>query len=378
MKTKKRDVSIDIIKGIGIFLMVAGHGGAPFTHFIYLFHMAIFFIASGYLFNGKHSESTESVFIFFKRKIKSLWVPYVVWMTIFSLLHNFFIDINIYTNNPALLDYVSGKFINTTPYWTFTDIMKNIVKGLLLHGGSQIGSAMWFLATLMEINILYCLIDFSLKKLTNNNKLLILQGIISVIFLIIGFMLSVKNKHLAGYSRVFSFYILFYIGQVIKLFDLSNITKTVKTRIITLLLCTIILISMNSIGSIDLGSNSYTNPIFFLIVSCAGWQLLYEIAVLTKKYVHWRKIWVLLGQNTLSVVMLHFLSFKLVNLFEVLTMNKPEFLIAAFPTLYTNNGWWALYILAGLSVPIVMNLFWKKTRNFLSNLVERKRNLNER
>ena len=39
---KVRDATIDILKGIGIILMVAGHCGAPFTSYIYLFHMAIF------------------------------------------------------------------------------------------------------------------------------------------------------------------------------------------------------------------------------------------------------------------------------------------------------------------------------------------------
>lgn len=38
---KNRNISIDIIKGIGIILMVGGHCGMPFTHFIYLFHMKL-------------------------------------------------------------------------------------------------------------------------------------------------------------------------------------------------------------------------------------------------------------------------------------------------------------------------------------------------
>ena len=49
---KERNVHIDIIKGIGIILMVYGHAAAPFKHFIYLFHMAIFFMASGYCGGG--------------------------------------------------------------------------------------------------------------------------------------------------------------------------------------------------------------------------------------------------------------------------------------------------------------------------------------
>lgn len=62
---KNRNISIDIIKGIGIILMVGGHCGMPFTHFIYLFHMAIFFMASGYCFNASNSETMR------KRKIAS-------------------------------------------------------------------------------------------------------------------------------------------------------------------------------------------------------------------------------------------------------------------------------------------------------------------
>lgn len=44
---KNRNINIDLIKGIGIILMVGGHCGMPFTHFIYLFHMAIFFMHLG-------------------------------------------------------------------------------------------------------------------------------------------------------------------------------------------------------------------------------------------------------------------------------------------------------------------------------------------
>lgn len=67
---KNRNINIDIIKGIGIILMVGGHCGMPFTHFIYLFHMAIFFMASGYCFNASNSETMQDVLSFVKRKFK--------------------------------------------------------------------------------------------------------------------------------------------------------------------------------------------------------------------------------------------------------------------------------------------------------------------
>lgn len=40
-----------IVKGIGIILMVIGHASSPFHDFIYLFHMPLFFMISGFFFN---------------------------------------------------------------------------------------------------------------------------------------------------------------------------------------------------------------------------------------------------------------------------------------------------------------------------------------
>ena len=131
---KKRDITIDIIKALGIIGMVMGHSGSPITKFIYLFHMAIFFIASGYCYNTKNTDSIDDVLKYIKKKFVSLWFPYVLWTAIYSLLHNFFITINVYTDNPLLLSYVEGQYVAITEPWTFTDVIKNIVKALFLQG----------------------------------------------------------------------------------------------------------------------------------------------------------------------------------------------------------------------------------------------------
>ena len=53
---KQRDPVIDSMRGIGIVLMVLGHSGFPGTDFIYLFHMALFFMLST-LSSAKPSRS---------------------------------------------------------------------------------------------------------------------------------------------------------------------------------------------------------------------------------------------------------------------------------------------------------------------------------
>lgn len=46
---KQRVLWIDWIKIIGIYLIVLGHMSAPGNDFIYVFHVPLFFITSGYL-----------------------------------------------------------------------------------------------------------------------------------------------------------------------------------------------------------------------------------------------------------------------------------------------------------------------------------------
>lgn len=180
---KNRNINIDIIKGIGIILMVGGHCGMPFTHFIYLFHMAIFFMASGYCFNASNSETMQDVLSFVERKFKGLWFPYVLWTAVFSLLHNVFIKAGIYSPTP----------------WSISEIGKNIIKSFFLHGHTQLGSALWFISALMQIAVLYCCIDYVIKKVTVSKKAnFLLQGAVSIVFLAVGYRCALTDSIWGG------------------------------------------------------------------------------------------------------------------------------------------------------------------------------------
>ena len=357
----KRDTTIDILKGIGIILMVCGHAYAPFTHFIYLFHMAIFFIASGYCYKDKNSENVYEIKKFVFRKLKGLWFPYVVWMIIFTLCHNLFIDLNIYTSNPLLLKYSAISHV-ISPLGK-NDIIKNIIKAILLHGSSQMASAFWFLATLMELSIFYCLADFVIKKVTKSGWHGYMQGSISIIFLLIGYYMSIKNVELLGINRVFSYYILFFLGIVLKKYvnydEIEN-----RYKIISFGLSLIILLVGNKLGTIALNENQYVNPLYLIIMSLSGWILIYEISSSLKKNKQISKIFICIGKHTLAVVVLHFLFFKIVNFLGVLISGYSYVAIAAFPVLYTNSYWWVLYSLIGVIVPVILSLLWEQIKKF--------------
>lgn len=78
MKSTNRDLTWDAIKGIAILLMVIGHSGCPsyLRNFIYLFHMGLFYYASGHFFKAK---GVDGFLPFLKKKLLGLYWPFVKW-----------------------------------------------------------------------------------------------------------------------------------------------------------------------------------------------------------------------------------------------------------------------------------------------------------
>lgn len=77
-----RDRGVDCVRGILILLVVVGHYKDNLTHdIIFLFHMPLFFILSGYLF--KEDKLTDKLYI--KKKTLTLFIPYSCYL-LFDLL----------------------------------------------------------------------------------------------------------------------------------------------------------------------------------------------------------------------------------------------------------------------------------------------------
>ena len=89
-KPEMRNMLVDTGKGIAIILMCIGHAYCPdaLFYFIYMFHMAFFFMMSGYFFSDKNLDNPKA---FIWKRITGLWVPFVKWGLIFVLLHNIFL-----------------------------------------------------------------------------------------------------------------------------------------------------------------------------------------------------------------------------------------------------------------------------------------------
>ena len=142
---KNRDSQLDILKGIGILLVVFAHicrGDA--TRYIYLFHMPLFFFLSGAALN----YSKEISFNFGKR-FKQVMIPYITF-SILCFLYWLLIEIrfrplqseDLFTGLFGTLDFRWQQFINIFVAFSFDNaFLYNIV--------------LWFLPCLFVAMILY-------------------------------------------------------------------------------------------------------------------------------------------------------------------------------------------------------------------------------
>ncbi len=114
MGQTKRLPYLDIVKGLGIILVVLGHIeyiSEPLRTWISSFHMPVFFIVSGLLIRIKHEEDLPMKSILHK-KARGILIPYF-W---FSLLY-FVIDIfNVSFGKISTFDFYKNQIASLTFY----------------------------------------------------------------------------------------------------------------------------------------------------------------------------------------------------------------------------------------------------------------------
>ena len=161
---EKRDNTIDIAKGICIFLMVLGHTCfySGVIDVVYLFHMPFFFFVSGFFFS-----TNENLKDFVENKTKRLLIPMLI-------------------------------------YWVFTFVMELL---LALKSGSlpelKIG-VLWFLLSLWTIFIIAYIVSCFLKSR-------IWTMMVGVVFMAVAYILNGKGVKLPFHFMQSLFMLPFFL-----------------------------------------------------------------------------------------------------------------------------------------------------------------------
>lgn len=342
---------IDVIKGYGICLMVCGHSGAPFTNWIYLFHMALFFIASGYLWNERNAETKKNVVQYVKRKVKSLWLPFVLINVFFTVTQNFFLKIGIYSTD-------AGASVLPVISLDTSATIKKVIGNIIFSGGSQLAGATWFLRSLFCITIINAIITYLLKDIISKKRMLFIVIVVTAI----GMQLVNNNVRpisllleKIGLQSFFAGYFAYLIGMILR--DTTSMRFVKRHVLVCFLLSGGGLFLLNFVGKIQLNVGHIENVAFFALSSLLGWILVYIVSINSK--------WIAscveyIGKHSVWILGLHFLSFKIVTMVYLVIVPESKVTLAAYPVVYENNMLWIAYTLVGIIAPLLVGCIWHK------------------
>lgn len=280
---KKRNDSIDILKGIGIILVVMGHvinsrasiKGININNLIYLFHMPLFFLISGYLIKYEKEASLKE---YAKKKAKGILLPYFIfsilcyiyWVLIErKIRHQMSVStMKVFLN--IFLGFINEKYL-----------LPNIV--------------LWFLPCLFISEILY----FIIRK----NKDTFKRGIIVLILFIIGIVLC-KNKIILpfGIETALIALLFLYIGDIFG--KKENVILKYKIPLLIFSLIFYIVAFIYN-GNVSMLGHKYLNPILFVLGAMSGIGIIYFLAQWFNRIKPLKYTLMYYGKNSLIIMLCH-------------------------------------------------------------------------
>lgn len=333
-----RDDSISIAKATAILLMVLAHTcfSTYANHWINMFHMPLFFFFAGYCFKDKYLDMPK---VFLKKRILGLYKPFVKWSIIFLLLHNVFFYLNIYNSEYGFRGSVSYLY-------AWKDFIIGIIHIITrMTDNEQLLGGYWFLKSLLVGSLIgYVFIKYFKKRLFGGGILLSMT---------IGLAFFHKNiPYFCIGAREFFSALFFFAGYCYKSSRINIHERFVVVPV--------------SIFFVTFGVHFYQAT----LLSFQGWQVIPYgvtaiIAILAVFYLSKRlaqkdnlvkRSFVFIGNNTLTILTWHMLSFKLVSLIIIFVYGLRVEMWAEFPVIeiYSERGWFILYFLIGVTLPLLL------------------------
>ena len=233
---------VDQARGLSIFLVVYGHNFPLYEHYIYSFHVPLFFFISG-MFHPK-KVNTEVI----KRRAKMILVPYFFWAT---MLYLFWLFIG--------RNYGISSGQNLSP-------IDNLIGVFYSQGGQTYmdwGIPIWFLTCIFLVFIFYSLVK------SINNK------IASYSLLIVGVFLGLIWPKETGIHLPWSLDVAlvatgFYaVGHHIKNWLIDLTKRTLIVWVILMFIFHVITYYLND-SKVDMYRSIYGNETLFFISGITG------------------------------------------------------------------------------------------------------------
>ena len=328
---------ISIAKALGIILMVVGHSGCPTAigKFIYLFHMPLFFVCSGFFFKG--ISDWPSLHSFYMKRMKGLYWPYLKWSLLFLLLHNTFRHLHI----------------TASVIYQKEDYIKQIIKIIFMTDYELLIRPFWFIKELFFASLIVATISFLNSRLSTKKK--------PESFFVIAIISSVISKFvppipIIGDCSVLCLSILYYYTGILIYKYKQFIPLTHTTMILTFII--VLFGSLFFKGTIDMRFTNVYNQIPYYLLSITG---IIMVLCISHKLETTNKVSLLyfIGNHTMPILALNLIALKVGSLLKIWLYGLPIEQLASFTVIYDYNSWyWLIYTIIGVAIPLLIHFIY--------------------
>jgi len=342
-----RDNGVTISKGIAIILMVLGHAGCPtlINNYLGMIRMPLFFFMSGYCFKEKYLDIP---YPYIKRRITGIYWPYLKWSLFFLIIHNLCVYVNIYSDE-------FGFHGRTSALYTTMDFLHHAISiTTQMKGHEQLLGGFWFLKSLFFGSFIFYV-----------TRRVVSSPYISIPFLLaLTVFLSYMNWRIPYFAigaRETLGALFLMVGHVYKTFHINIHHNNY------FVLFAIVFVGIGSYYWLtSMLSFTYINVVPYALTSIIGTLALFKVGIYIANIEgsSFSRFFNYVGGYTFNVLTWHFLSMKVVSLIIIHIYGLPIKQLSEFPVIesYAHNGWWIIYFIVGVSVPIAGTYIYHSVR----------------
>ena len=335
--------------------------------FVYLFHVALFFFISGFLFDA---AKYPDPFRLFARRISSCWVRFVVYAAGFVFIHNFLL---------------TRGLIADTELYNHTTMLAKWLHSFTLQTTEPMQGALWFVPVWAVSSALFAGCVWAGRKVLHaagaanpaipgsaggaalaDNRLLLLTGFFACLLGLAGAFLTMRGVGAAYNMQAALTVIPVYCAAWLMRLYLPGFKK--YTTWYGWILSAALMHFLNTRGIlIDLVSLKIPGLLYYPVTLLGIYHALCLGALIEKCRPAARTLAVI-GRHSFDIMAIHFTVFKLLDYayFRLVPGAAPENL-AAFPVAFRYELGPA-YILLGVAVPVLIGLLADRVGNLIKKI----------
>lgn len=295
---------------------------------------------------------------------------------VFTIANNLLIRMNILTDNSLFSEAAAGNSYGLDRVYSIKDLAYKLLPIVLFQSDSapKVCGAIWFLPILFFVEIIYVLIEFISKKIAKDKYEVIMDMTMLFIFAA-GVFCTIKGMldpsgyrmHLVALS-IF----LFHIGKKLKSHEeLWQNPSPVFTCFVALAIMQICI--KLQVGRVNYVRGDIKGGVYLFVISMAGWFFTYGLSqLISEEESVISKCLIYIGKHSLPILLMHQFSFKIVTYVQTIIFKEPKYMLASFPVLYKDGGWWIVYSIVGVCVPLLVYVGYKKiTLSVRGNIIKK-------